>query len=81
MDLFAMKEKAKEILDLKEELNKAIISGWEMGMFINIAITQREAVVGKIHDHPCPILNMGVAADPLKIEDPPVTRESLLGLP
>jgi len=70
MDLIEMKAKAKEILDLKEELNKAIISGWEFGLFINIVITQREAVVGKIHDHPCPILNMGVAADPMKIDLP-----------
>ncbi len=70
MDLTQAKAKTKEILDLKEELNKAIISGWELGLFINIAITQREAVVGKIHDHPCPIINMGVAADPMKFDDP-----------
>ena len=70
MDLVQAKAKAKEILDCKEELNKAIISGWEMGLLINIAITQREAVVGRIHDHPCPIINMGVAADPMKISSP-----------
>ncbi len=70
MDLVEAKAKTKEILDLKEELNKAIISGWEMGLFINIAITQREAVVGKIHPNPCPIINMGVAGDPMKFDLP-----------
>lgn len=69
MKLSEAKEQAKEILDLREELNKAIVKGYEMGLFINIVVTEREAVVAQIHPHPCPKLNMGVATDPLDLEE------------
>ncbi len=63
------REEAKAVLDLKDQLNQAIVSAWEKGLLINIVIGEREHAVARIHPYPCPQLNMGVAVDPLTLEE------------
>ncbi len=65
------KEEAQKVLDLKDDLNRAIVTAWEKGLLINIVIGEREHAVARIHPYPCPQLNMGMALDPLTLEPGP----------
>ena len=58
---------ANELLDAVDKINVAIASAFDKGMFINLAITEREQVIGPSKGR-CPRINMGVAMDPRTIE-------------
>lgn len=58
---------ANELLDSADELNAKIARAFDSGMFINLAITEREQVIGPVKGR-CPRINMGVAMDPRDIK-------------
>lgn len=57
---------ANELLDSVDKINVKIAHAFDSGMFINLAITEREQVIGPVKGR-CPRINMGVAMDPREI--------------
>ena len=58
---------ANELLEDVDKINVRIAAACDKGMFINLAITERESIVGPAKGR-CPRINMGVAMDPRTIE-------------
>lgn len=69
IDLTEAKGLTTELLDVVDQLNVKIAHACDNGMFVNLAITERESVIGPVKGR-CPRLNMGVALDPREITQP-----------
>ena len=66
IDLTEAKGLTTELLEDVDKLNVRIAHACDNGMFINLAISERESVIGPVKGR-CPRLNMGVAIDPRSI--------------
>jgi len=69
IDLTEAVSLANELLEDVDKLNVRIAHACDNGMFINLALTERESVIGPTKGR-CPRINMGVAMDPRTISGP-----------
>jgi hypothetical protein len=58
-----------ELLEDVDKLNVRIAKAVDQGMFVNLAIAERESVIGPAKSR-CPKIVMGVAMDPRTISGP-----------
>ncbi len=67
IDLTEAKGVTSELLASVDSLNVEIAKAVDRGMFVNLAIAERESVIGPVKGR-CPKIVMGVAIDPRTIE-------------
>lgn len=68
IDLTEAKGLTEELLNMVINLNIRIAHACDQGMFVNLAITERETVLEGSAKGRCPRINIGVACDPREID-------------
>lgn len=66
IDLTEAQGLTSELLEDVDKLNVRIAKAVDQGMFVNVAIAERENVIGPAKSR-CPKIVMGVACDPRQV--------------